>query len=109
MDQNGRECDSFHQCGVLNAGLLTGQSKITGRQGAKMAPLWPAYASHTYHRPSTIGYWDRVQRLGSALGNGVMDLAEKSAPGLLMNMASIYILSSIPLEHLSAKMVAVLS
>jgi hypothetical protein len=40
VDLNGRKCDTFKQCGVLNAGLLTGQSKITGRQGAKLAPLW---------------------------------------------------------------------
>ena len=50
-------------------------------------PSNPAYATHTYHRPSTPGYWDRVQRIGSALGNGVMDLAEKSAPQFLMNVA----------------------
>lgn len=36
----GHLCHVFQPCGVLNAGLLTGQSKITGRQGAKMAPLW---------------------------------------------------------------------
>jgi len=32
--------DMFIHQGVLNAGLLTGQSKVTGRHGAKLAPLW---------------------------------------------------------------------
>jgi hypothetical protein len=32
--------DMFLHQGVLNAGLLTGQSKVTGRSGAKLAPLW---------------------------------------------------------------------
>jgi hypothetical protein len=34
---------SFTYQGYLNAGLLTGQSKITGRAGAKMAPIWDYY------------------------------------------------------------------
>jgi hypothetical protein len=29
--------------GFLNAGLLTGQSKITGRENAKLAPIWDYY------------------------------------------------------------------
>jgi hypothetical protein len=29
--------------GVLNAGLLTGQSKVTGRRNAKLAPIWDYY------------------------------------------------------------------
>lgn len=32
--------DMFIHQGVLNAGLLTGQSKVTGRTGAKAAPVW---------------------------------------------------------------------
>jgi hypothetical protein len=32
--------DMFIQQGVLNAGLLTGQSKLTGRAGVRVAPLW---------------------------------------------------------------------
>jgi hypothetical protein len=34
---------SFHRQGCLNAGLLTGQTKITGRMGAKLAPMWDYY------------------------------------------------------------------
>jgi hypothetical protein len=30
----------FYRQGSLNAGLLTGQSKITGRMGVKLAPVW---------------------------------------------------------------------
>jgi hypothetical protein len=33
----------FSHLGFLNAGLLTGQSKITGRTGARLAPLWDYY------------------------------------------------------------------
>jgi hypothetical protein len=40
MGDFGDLSHKFVPCGVLNAGLLTGQSKITGRKEAKMAPLW---------------------------------------------------------------------
>jgi hypothetical protein len=33
----------LHPLGCLNAGLLTGQSKITGRETARTAPIWDYY------------------------------------------------------------------
>lgn len=79
--------DGFAPIFVYNPNRVNLQLMICCEWRVRFDPSNPAYASHTYHRPSTMGYWDRVQRIGSALGNGVMDLAEKSAPQLLMNVA----------------------
>jgi hypothetical protein len=38
-----RETGYFRKADYLNAGLLTGQSKITGRDTAKAAPVWDLY------------------------------------------------------------------
>jgi len=35
--------NSFKRLGFLNTGLLTGQSKTTGRMGARLAPIWDYY------------------------------------------------------------------
>jgi len=40
---------SFYRQGCLNAGLLTGQTKVTGRMGAKLAPLWDYFNEVTRH------------------------------------------------------------
>jgi hypothetical protein len=79
--------DGFAPIFVYNPNGIDLQFLVCCEWRVRFDPANPAYASHSYHRPSTMGYWDRVQRLGSALGNGVMDLVEKSAPQLLMNMA----------------------
>jgi hypothetical protein len=79
--------DGFAPIFVYNPNNVALQFMVCCEWRVRFDPSNPAYASHTYHRPSTPGYWDRVQRIGSALGNGVMDLAEKSAPQLMMNMA----------------------
>jgi hypothetical protein len=39
---------NLHKLGFLNAGLLTGQSKITGRESAKLTPIWDYY-NETVH------------------------------------------------------------
>ena len=79
--------DGFAPIFVYNPNNVNLQFMVCCEWRVRFDPSNPAYASHTYHRPSTPGYWDRVQRIGSALGNGVMDLAEKSAPQLLMHAA----------------------
>jgi hypothetical protein len=79
--------DGFAPIFVYNPNGIALQIMVCCEWRVRFDPSNPAYASHTYHRPSTPGYWDRVQRIGSALGNGVMDLAEKSAPQLMMNLA----------------------
>lgn len=81
------EFDGFAPIFVYNPNAVALQIMVCCEWRVRFDPSNPAYASHTYHRPSTPGYWDRVQRVGSALGNGVMDLAEKSAPQLMMGMA----------------------
>lgn len=48
-------------------------------------PSNPAYATHTFHRSSTMEYWEKVQRLASSEGAGVFDLVEKSNPSYLVN------------------------
>lgn len=79
--------DGFAPIFVYNPNNVDLQIMVCCEWRVRFDPSNPAYATHTYHRPSTPGYWDRVQRVGSALGNGVMDLAEKSAPQLMMGMA----------------------
>jgi hypothetical protein len=79
--------DGFAPIFVYNPNRINLQLMICCEWRVRFDPSNPAYASHTYHKPSTAGYWDRVQRIGSALGNGVMDLAEKSAPQLMMHVA----------------------
>ena len=79
--------DGFAPIFVYNPNNVELQIMVCCEWRVRFDPSNPAYASHTYHRPSTPGYWDRVQRIGSALGNGVMDLAEKSAPQLMMHAA----------------------
>jgi hypothetical protein len=79
--------DGFAPIFVYNPNNVELQLMICCEWRVRFDPSNPAYATHTYHRPSTTGYWDRVQRIGSALGNGVMDLAEKSAPQLMMHVA----------------------
>lgn len=39
-------------------------------------PSNPAYAANTYHQPSSLGYWDKLQRFASYVGNGVQDIAQ---------------------------------
>lgn len=79
--------DGFAPIFVYNPNGVQLQIMVCCEWRVRFDPSNPAYASHSYHRPSTVGYWDRVQRIGSALGNGVMDLAEKSAPQIMMGMA----------------------
>jgi hypothetical protein len=38
--KNQKPIHVFTRCHFLNAGLLTGQSKVTGREDAQQAPLW---------------------------------------------------------------------
>jgi len=80
--------DGFAPIFVYNPNAVNLQIMICCEWRVRFDPSNPAYASHTYHKPSTLGYWDRVQRVGSALGNGVMDMAEKSASKFIMNAAS---------------------
>lgn len=44
-------------------------------------PSNPAYAANTYHSPSSMGYWDKLQRFASYIGNGVGDIVERTAEG----------------------------
>jgi hypothetical protein len=48
MYRYSAENKRFKQIGFLNTGLLTGQSKVTGRQNAKLAPIWALY-NETVH------------------------------------------------------------
>jgi len=79
--------DGFAPIFVYNPNNVNLQFMVCCEWRVRFDPDNPAYATHTYHQPSTLGYWDRVQRIGSALGNGVMDLAEKSGPKLMMHLA----------------------
>jgi hypothetical protein len=79
--------DGFAPIFVYNPNYVNLQFMVCCEWRVRFDPDNPAYATHTYHQPSTLGYWDRVQRMGSALGNGVMDLAEKSGPKLMMHLA----------------------
>jgi len=79
--------DGFAPIFVYNPNKVNLQFMVCCEWRVRFDPGSPAYATHAYHQPSTLGYWDRVQRLGSALGNGVMDLAEKSGPQLMMHLA----------------------
>jgi hypothetical protein len=42
-------------------------------------PSNPAYAANTYHTPSSMGYWDKLQRVASYVGNGVVDIVERAS------------------------------
>lgn len=79
--------DGFAPIFVYNPNQVNLQYMICCEWRVRFDPTNPAYATHNFHSPSTLGYWERVQRIGSALGNGVMDLTEKSAPQLLTNVA----------------------
>lgn len=80
-------CDGFAPIFVYNPNNVDLQFMVCCEWRVRFDPSNPAYATHTYHQPSTAGYWDRVQRVGSALGNGVMDLAEKNASKLILGAA----------------------
>jgi len=43
-------------------------------------PSNPAYAANTYHQPSSLGYWDKLQRVASYVGNGVQDIIDRADP-----------------------------
>lgn len=79
--------DGFAPIFVYNPDGVDLQYLVCCEWRVRFDPANPAYASHSYHKPSTIGYWDRLQQITSSLGNGVMDLVEKSAPQMLMNFA----------------------
>jgi len=79
--------DGFAPIFIYNPNNVPLQVLVCCEWRVRFDPSNPAYASHTYHRPSTLGYWDRLQRIGSALGNGVMDIAEKNAARMIMNAA----------------------
>lgn len=79
--------DGFAPIYLYNPNNVNLQVMVCCEWRVRFDPSNPAYASHTYHKPSTLGYWDKVQRIGSALGNGVMDMAEKNVPRLLMGAA----------------------
>lgn len=79
--------DGFAPIYLYNPNGVQLQVMVCCEWRVRFDPSNPAYASHTYHKPSTLGYWDKVQRIGSALGNGVMDMAEKNVPRLLMGVA----------------------
>jgi len=86
-DDDSLMYDGFAPIFVYNPNNIELQFMVCCEWRVRFDPGNPAYATHTYHQPSTLGYWDRVQRMGSALGNGVMDLAEKSGPKLMMHLA----------------------
>jgi len=53
-------------------------------------PSNPAYATHTYHTPSSLNYWDLVLRTTEMEGNGVYDISNgSSANGLSKGLGSL--------------------
>jgi len=75
--------DGFAPIFVYNPNGIDLQFLVCCEWRVRFDPANPAYATHTYHRPSTMGYWDRLQQFASSLGPGVLDIAEKAAPYLL--------------------------
>jgi hypothetical protein len=70
---------------VYNPSGIDLQLLICCEWRVRFDPSNPAYATHTFHRASTMEYWEKVQRLASSEGAGVFDLAEKSNPSYLIN------------------------
>lgn len=79
--------DGFAPIFVYNPDQVKLQILVCCEWRVRFDPENPAYASHTYHRPTSLAYWDRVQRIGNSVGNGVFDLIEKAAPAVIGNMA----------------------
>jgi len=68
--------DGFAPIFVYNPDGIALQFLVCCEWRVRFDPANPAYGSHTYHTPSTEGYWAALQRYATALGNGVKDLAD---------------------------------
>lgn len=52
---------------------------VTVEYRLRFSPLNVAAASHTYHKPSPIGVWDKAVKSAVSLGHGIRDIAEAVA------------------------------
>jgi len=76
---DGTNFDGFAPMFVYNPNQVALQFLVCCEWRVRFDPANPAYASHTYHPPSSPGYWSKLQQWASTLGNGVMDLAGNAA------------------------------
>jgi len=72
--------DAFAPIFFYNPNQIALQFLVCCEWRVRFDPTNPAYAANTYHEPSTLGYWDKLQRLASFVGNGVKDIVEKTDP-----------------------------
>jgi len=61
---------------VYNPNGISLQFLVCCEWRVRFDPSNPAYAANTYHQPSSLGYWDKLQRFASYVGNGVQDIAQ---------------------------------
>jgi len=71
--------DGFAPIYVYNPEAIELQYLVCCEWRVRFDPSNPAYAANTYHQPSSLGYWDALQRAASYAGNGVYDIAERAA------------------------------
>jgi hypothetical protein len=69
--------DAFAPIYVYNPNQIALQFLVCCEWRVRFDPSNPAYAANTYHAPSSLGYWDKLQRVASFVGNGVQDIAAK--------------------------------
>lgn len=81
----GTQFDGLAPIFVYNPSSINLQLLICCEWRVRFDPSNPAYATHTFHKYSTMEYWEKVQRLASSEGAGVFDLTEKSNPSYLVN------------------------
>lgn len=65
---------------VYNPDTIALQYLVCCEWRVRFDPSNPAYAANTYHKPSSLGYWDALQQTASYVGNGVQDIASKIDP-----------------------------
>jgi hypothetical protein len=71
--------DAFAPIYVYNKEGINLQYLVCCEWRVRFDPSNPAYAANTYHQPSTLGYWDKLQQVASFIGNGVQDIADVAA------------------------------
>lgn len=74
--------DGFAPTFVYNPDGIELQFLVCCEWRTRFDPSNPAYATHVYHQPSTEHFWSGLVRNAVALGNGVIDIAQKATPML---------------------------
>ncbi len=87
---DGVSFDGFMPMFVYNPNQVALQFLVCCEWRVRFDPGNPAYASHRLHKASTPGYWERVLEYGEAMGNGVIDIAQKVGKEALLNAARTY-------------------